>query len=163
MRHAKSDWSDPSQEDFDRPLAARGKKTAPRMGKWLRKQKCIPDVFVSSPALRARQTSLLVAEKLGFPVKRLSFDDRIYEGSIPALQAVIQTHGRAASTLLLVGHNPGLDNLLCYLCSGPPPRDPDGKLLTAGALAVLGYQGGIDDAGGSAELEVLMRPKALEK
>lgn len=162
MRHAKSDRSDVSQNDFDRPLNPRGRKTAPRMGKWLRKHKLVPDVVISSPAQRARETTLLTAGQLRFPEKKIIWDERIYNGSVPALLAVIESHAPVAGTSLLVGHNPGLDDLLAHLCTGPLPLDEEGKLLTTGAIAVLTLDPGRGLDRGCAELEELTRPRAIE-
>lgn len=162
MRHAKSDRSDPSQDDFDRPLNPRGRKTAPRMGKWLKKRKLMPEVVISSPARRARETTVLVTGPLRFPEGKIIWDERVYNGSVPGLLAVVNSHASGAQVSLLVGHNPGLDDLLAHLCAGALPLDEEGKLLTTGAIAVLALDPGKGLERGSAELEELVRPRDVE-
>lgn len=162
MRHAKSGWPDDGRRDFDRPLAPRGGKDAPRMGKWLRKHGLVPDMIVSSPALRARATAELVAGRLHIPARRIMFDERIYEASLRQLRDVITTHGADSNTLLLVGHNPGLEELLVHLAATPPPRDERGKLMTTASIAVLDFKGALRAAGGAATLRLLVRPRELK-
>jgi phosphohistidine phosphatase len=164
MRHAKSDWSGEGMADFDRPLTKRGRKTAPRMAKWLRMQRLVPDLLVSSPAMRARQTTELIVGKLGMRKKQIVWDKRIYEAAVPALQEVIDAHrDRAKKTMLLVGHNPGFDDLLVHLCAEPPPRDARARLLTTAAVAVLVFGAGISAAARSAKLEQLVRPGEMDE
>ena len=162
MRHAKSDWPENLRRDFDRPLAARGEKDAPRMGKWLRKNGLVPDKVISSPALRARASAELVVEKLRIPRKRIIFDARIYEAELSQLLDVIAAHGADTDALLLVGHNPGLEELLMHLTLEPPSRDERGKLLTTAAVAVLEFKGGIGIKPRRGRLQKLVRPRDLK-
>jgi len=164
MRHAKSDWSAGPQSDFDRPLAKRGRKDAPRMGRWLYEQTLYPDKFISSPARRTRETALYVAEALAFPQGNIVWDQRLYEGSLNDLLAVIQTHGPDAQTLLLIAHNPGLDALLEFLAGDQVQFSSTGKLITTAAVAVLDLGSSPINAGArAARLEHLVRPKELTK
>ena len=78
MRHAKSAWDTDAATDFERPLAKRGQRDAPRMGAWLQEQGIVPDFVVSSPAKRARQTVLKVCKPLGVKKKKIHWDARIY-------------------------------------------------------------------------------------
>jgi phosphohistidine phosphatase len=162
MRHAKSDWAAGAGGDFDRPLSERGRKAAPRMGKWLKREKLIPDRIVASPALRALQTARMVADRLGIAESDIEQDERIYENSLAVLLEVVTAHAGGVDALMLVGHNPGLDELLCHLAAAPPPRDAEGKLLTAGAAAALDFDDGISAAAGCGRLFTLMRPKELK-
>lgn len=157
MRHAKSDRSDPGARDFDRPLVGRGRKAVPPMAKWLRKEGFVPGLIVSSPAVRARETALLLARELGVRESEICWDDDIYDADLAALLRVIRR--RADTDLLLVGHNPGFDDLLCHLCSESPSRDAEGKLLTTAAMAVLEFDGPVGTGAGSARLVALKRPK----
>lgn len=159
MRHAKSDWSADGLPDFERPLNKRGRKTAPAVGKWLRQKRLKPDVFVSSPALRARETALLVADELGFPVEAIVFDEAMYDAALGDLLSVIARWREGAQVLLLVGHNPGFDTVLTHLCSKEPPEDAEGRLLTTAAVAVLALDAAQALDPGSARLEILRRPK----
>jgi phosphohistidine phosphatase len=155
MRHAKSDRSDPAARDFDRPLTKRGRCAVAPMAKWLRKKDFVPDLILSSPAVRARETALLLAGELDIRKSAVAFDANIYEAGVAALLRVLR--GREEKALLLVGHNPGFDELLLHLCSEPPPRDDEGKLLTTAAIAVLDLENG--PRRGSAQLVALKRPK----
>lgn len=162
MRHAKSDWSAENQADFDRPLTTRGRKAAKRMGKWLKHNQCRIDRIVYSPALRAKQTCQLVAEELGIPQHNIFLETGVYEASLDNLIAIINQHSKNAHTLLIIGHNPGLDQLLCYLSKDPPPVDSSGKLLTTAAVAVLDYDHtAIAAKPCHAHLQYLIRPKEL--
>ncbi|MEA2175588.1 MAG: phosphohistidine phosphatase [Blastocatellia bacterium] len=114
LRHAKSSWKEPQQRDFDRPLNKRGLKAARLMGRFLRKQKIQPDLLLSSPAERARQTSSLVIESAGL-VAELRYDERIYEASASSLLEIISQIEARANSVLLIGHNPGFEELLLML------------------------------------------------
>ena len=87
MRHAKSSWDDASLDDFDRPLNDRGRAAAPFMGGLLRRENLVPDIVVSSPARRARETAGLVKDAAGI-VPDIRLDDRIYEAAAQTLATV---------------------------------------------------------------------------
>lgn len=114
LRHAKSDWGDQSLRDFDRPLADRGKRDAPRIGKAIRKRRWIPDLIVSSPAERARQTIEALATSAGL-ASGIQFDDSIYGASAGELVKLIRRLPDASSCALLVGHNPTFEQVLARL------------------------------------------------
>lgn len=163
LRHAKSDWAGPAQSDFDRPLAGRGKKEAPKVGDWLRRQGLVPDRVVSSPARRARQTTKRVCEGLGYDTAQVVWEPRVYEAEVGTLLAVVGECPPTARRVLLVGHNPGLENLLAYLWGSACVVPADGKLLPTAAVAwlelpedwsVLGF--------GSGALRALTRPADME-
>ena len=164
MRHAKSDWSTDAATDFDRPLAKRGRKDAPRMGRWLHEHAPAPDKFISSPARRTSETAHYVAEAIGFPPQDILWEHRIYDGSLHDLLEVIHAHASVSNILLLIAHNPGLDALLEYLARERPELTESGKLMTTGAVAVLDF--GVDPINieqSGARLESLIRPKELTK
>ncbi|PXW82561.1 phosphohistidine phosphatase SixA [Nitrosomonas sp. Nm84] len=161
MRHAKSDWSEGNGSDFERPLTARGKKAAKQMGKWLKHRYRI-DRIICSPALRTKQTCQLVAEQLRLSQNHIRWESAIYDASLNDLVSVIKKYSENIRTLLLIGHNPGLDQLLCYLSRDPPPVTSMGKLLTTAAIAVLDYgDTGITVQPNYACLQCLVRPKEL--
>jgi phosphohistidine phosphatase len=93
MRHAKSDQDSKAYNDFDRPLNQRGLRDARKMGVWLKEQNIIPDLVVSSPALRAKQTVLLVCEQLEKDAAEIIWDNRIYEARLDDLLQVIADSG----------------------------------------------------------------------
>lgn len=136
LRHGKSDWRH-DLDDFDRPLKKRGRHAAKRMGIWLGENSCIPDCIISSPAERARHTALIVSGTLGRAEKTIVFDPRIYEASRNDLLTVLTDFQIKPKAVLLVGHNPGLENLLLYLQRGTLQRPEDGKLLPTASLAIL--------------------------
>ncbi|MDX1606771.1 MAG: histidine phosphatase family protein, partial [Candidatus Competibacterales bacterium] len=134
MRHAKSAWETGAASDFERPLATRGRQAAPRTGQWLRENDLVPDHIVSSPARRARQTAERVCPELGIDSSSVTWDPRIYEATAPTLLQVLADCPAEARRVLLIGHNPGLENLLLYLCPETPVPD-SGKILPTAAVA----------------------------
>lgn len=137
MRHAKSAWDTDARTDFERPLAKRGKKDAPRVGRWLRQRGLVPDLVVSSPARRAKQTALEVCKELGLAKARVKWELSIYEGDTDGLLNVLESCPADASTVLLVGHNPGLEMLITYLCGCDIAMSADSKLMPTAAVAQL--------------------------
>jgi len=119
IRHAKSDWSDPDLNDFDRPLNERGKKAAPLMGKRLASRSHVPDLLVSSPAKRARKTAQLIAKELGLAKTDIRFDEVIYEAPVDNLLEVLKALPDDCHPAL-IGHNPGLSDLGSWLCQDAP-------------------------------------------
>jgi phosphohistidine phosphatase len=133
------------------------------MGRWLREEGLIPDRVVASPALRARETAMLVARELRIDPDRIRWAEDIYEAGLEGLLGVYRDHAPGADLLLMIGHNPGFDELLTYLCSEPPPADAEGKLLTTAAVAVLDFADApVSEGAGQARLQVLMRPRELQ-
>jgi phosphohistidine phosphatase len=116
LRHAKSDW--PDVPDRDRPLAKRGRRDAPRIGRWLDEHGYQPDVVVVSDAARTRQTWDLVAPELGGS-PAVHFEPRAYAASALTLLYLAQELPARYRTALLIGHNPGLSELATSL-AGPP-------------------------------------------
>ncbi|WP_343612394.1 histidine phosphatase family protein [Novosphingobium sp.] len=119
FRHAKSDWDDPRARDFDRPLNARGLRWAPRMGQhisgWCQEQGFNWDRVMSSPAVRAAQTIELAAEGAGMPqgaALAINWDRRLYLASSVTLIDVLRELDESLNTVLMVGHNPGLEDLI---------------------------------------------------
>lgn len=137
LRHAKSAWDTDAPSDFERPLATRGRKAAPRVGRWLGEQGLAPDHVVSSPAERARQTVIAVCQELGIETERIHWDRRIYGGWTRTLIEVLRESPAEARRVLIAGHNPGLEDLLQALCAEPVRRPPDGKLMPTAAVARL--------------------------
>lgn len=162
MRHAKSDWNSEAHSDFDRPLNKRGLKEAAKMGAWLKKQKIVPDRIVSSPATRAKETLFTVCEKAGLNTSAIIWDKRIYDAGLDELLEVIDDHAGKAGCMLLIGHNPGLDDLVNYLVKAGPLYNEAGKLMTTAAIAVLDFgDTGINGKRQSAKLLQLVRPKEI--
>lgn len=106
IRHAKSSWDDPNHTDFERPLNKRGKRDAPFMGKLLKKENIIPDLIISSPAVRALTTAQIISEELDYPKKKIVIEDCIYESGIKEIESIIQKLDDKYKTVILFGHNP---------------------------------------------------------
>jgi phosphohistidine phosphatase len=118
LRHAKSDW--PDVPDRDRPLAKRGRRDAPRIGRWLREHGYQPDVVVVSTAARTRQTWDLVAPELGGS-PAVHFEPRAYAASALTLLYLAQELPERYRTALFIAHNPGLSDLATSLAAPPEP------------------------------------------
>ncbi|HEX8495261.1 MAG TPA: histidine phosphatase family protein [Pyrinomonadaceae bacterium] len=155
LRHAKSSWKDASLPDFERPLNKRGRQAAPLIGKFMRKQKVRPNLILCSPAERARQTIALVGEAANFKAE-LRYDERIYEANIARLLSVISQIDEDAGRVLIVGHNPGLEELLEFL-TGEVRHMPTAAL----AHITLNIERWADASEQSGELAQLVRPKEL--
>ncbi len=111
LRHAKSSWSDPGRTDHDRPLTERGKQDAPRMGQLLKEQGLVPDLIVSSTAKRARKTAKKVARTCGY-VGEVRETDTLYLAPVAQYLELLRQLPDQQQRVLLVGHNPGLEDLV---------------------------------------------------
>jgi phosphohistidine phosphatase len=114
LRHAKSSWKEPDIADFDRPLNERGRRAAPFMGRLLKVRGFAPDLIISSPAKRARKTAKVFKEAGEYEAE-IVFDDRIYEASPNALLYVAGEIDDSLRSVMLVGHNPGMEGILRVL------------------------------------------------
>lgn len=117
VRHAKSSWGDVALPDKERPLADRGKRDAPMMGKRLAKHQVKPDLILSSPAHRALSTAEIVANELGYKAKDIVVDDRLYATDAETLLAVIGALSDQLKCVMLFGHNPEFTDLAHRLSS----------------------------------------------
>jgi phosphohistidine phosphatase len=155
LRHAKSSWDDASLDDRERPLNPRGRRDAPRMGDLLRDERLIPDVIITSDAVRAHMTAVAVAETAGYR-RDLVVNPLLYHASPEDVIAVLKTVPNAnARTVMIVGHNPGLENLIEQL-TGEQPDLPTAGLVQL-ALPIEAW--GELSASTRATLVDLWRPK----
>jgi phosphohistidine phosphatase len=111
LRHAKSDWSHADLADHDRPLNKRGKRDAPRMGQLLRDRELVPDLILTSSAVRARKTASAAARAAGYNGE-VQVVDELYEGAPESYIGVLQHVPKKHRIVMVVGHNPGLELLL---------------------------------------------------
>jgi len=111
LRHAKSSWSDPSLADHDRPLNKRGKRDAPSMGELMRSEELTPDLIISSSAKRARTTAEIVAEYSGYEGE-MWLERDLYAAEAEAYLATLKSLPDEYKTVMVVGHNPGLEELV---------------------------------------------------
>lgn len=114
MRHAKSSWKEPELTDHERPLNKRGEKDAPRMGRLLKDKKMVPDHIYSSTAVRAKQTVEGLVEKSGYKHK-VDYVDSLYMAEPSAIIEVLKNAPDGKKTILVVGHNPGMEGLVQIL------------------------------------------------
>ncbi|WP_378943393.1 SixA phosphatase family protein [Mesorhizobium sp. ANAO-SY3R2] len=165
LRHAKSSWDDGSLSDFDRPLAPRGEKAAPRIGAEMARRNWLPDLALVSPAARTRETWRLVSADWPEPAPPVLFHEDLYEASADELLAESRLAPDRVATLLIVGHNPGLEEFARRLAG--PGSDAKasallGEKLPTGAFARFAVEGRWDKLQfGVARLTHCLRPKDL--
>jgi phosphohistidine phosphatase len=135
LRHAKSAWDDPTLRDRDRPLAPRGLKAAKRMGKWAAKHDVRPELVVCSSALRARQTLERMLPRLGEP--EVWVEVTLYAASAETLLARVRALPAEVEEAMLVGHNPGVTDLVLLLAEPGRLRERAAENVPTGALAIL--------------------------
>ena len=153
LRHAKSSWDDAELADFDRPLNERGEIAAPFMGEFMAANGFEPQVIVSSPAVRARETARLATEAARFPAD-IIHDERIYEASPRTLQTVASSINDRFESAMLVGHNPGMEGFV-RLMSGRSEEMPTAAL----AVIDLDIERWSDIDSGLGSLRRMVRPK----
>jgi len=163
LRHAKSAWSTDADNDFERPLNKRGLQDAPKMGRWLRNSGLYPDHVISSPAMRAWQTVAGVCQTLQYPIENVDFDQRFYLADRRMLFRVIKEIPDTSSSLLVVGHNPGMEDLIEYLLGDDTPITDDGKLLPTATLFVIELTRDWSSLKqGQGKLKLCQRPKLVK-
>lgn len=163
VRHAKSSWDNPEMNDFDRPLNERGVKNAPRMGKRLKEKGIVPDLMLSSPAVRALVTCQEIAKKLGYADEKIKTDKRIYHASEDQLLAVVKElkdHDKDDEEVVMIfGHNPGLTDFANALLDEDIENIP-----TCGVIvATLDIDHWKDAHFGCGELDFFDYPKRVEE
>ena len=126
MRHAKSSWKDESLSDHERPLKKRGRKDANRIAKELKKNDLLPDIILSSSAVRARETVDILNEKLEYKHKVL-YSDELYMGEPQDFINILSKLNNEYNTVMMVGHNPGLEAYL-QIIDGEIEAVPTGGL-----------------------------------
>ncbi|MBC7865043.1 MAG: histidine phosphatase family protein [Bacteroidia bacterium] len=107
-RHAKSDWGFDGLKDIDRPLNQRGYDDAYRLSAFIKKKEQVPQLLVSSPAIRAISTALIFARNFSYPENEIKIVKEIYESSVATLKQCVTDFSEDYSSIMLFGHNPGL-------------------------------------------------------
>lgn len=115
MRHGKSSWDHPDLKDHLRPLNQRGVNNAISVAAELAKMEVMPDAIVSSPAIRALDTAIIVATGLGYPLNEIATEANIYEASVADLLKVLSRLDDGLETVMIFGHNPGFTSLVNQL------------------------------------------------
>lgn len=156
LRHAKSSWDNNSLSDFERPLNERGIKTAPIIGEMMRKNDFVPEIIVCSTAKRAEQTARFIKESAEFDAE-IKFEDAIYEASPMTLLRIVSKIGDKFNSALIVGHNPGFENLMRVLTG-------KSEAMPTAALAVidLKIEKWSETNTGAGILREFIRPKDIE-
>lgn len=157
LRHAKSSWNDARLNDHERPLNTRGKQDAPRIGRLLRHEDLAPQMIISSSAKRAVATAQLVAESCDYEEDILVTRD-LYHGAPEDYVAMLQEVGGEKDMILVVGHNPGLEDLVDEL-TGEDPVMPTAALAQVSLPIASWTQLKLGTAG---SLENFWRPKDLD-
>ena len=138
LRHAKSDWYSGALNDHGRPLNERGRKDAPRIGTWIAGSGYLPDRVFCSDAQRTRETLELVMGASGWGRHRpeTAYSHQLYTASTKGVLDIIDSNWTEDGTLMVVGHNPTMDQLLMHYC--PEARsNQSGKLMTTATVAVI--------------------------
>ena len=165
LRHAKSSWDDPAMDDFDRPLNNRGRRNAAALARHIRRAGLRPQFVLCSAARRTRETYAILEPSLeGVPA---SFEPELYEAAKHGLLERLRRLDDHLGSVLLIGHNPGLERLASALSSGHGEAKPLARLAEkypTGTLAVLDADitcwGALQD--GSCRLAAFVRPADLE-
>lgn len=160
LRHARAAWAEPGERDFNRPLTEEGRRESLRVGAVMLANGYRPDRVVCSPARRALETWHGVAEVLGMAASEALLSQALYSDDAGAYLTILRSIG-ANGSLLIIGHNPTLEDLAIGLSSpgaGPARADLDKGFPTAG-LAVLSFGGDLSVAmPGTATLEAFFIP-----
>lgn len=156
LRHAKSSWNDSAMTDFERPLNERGFRAAPLIGETMKRNGFLPELIVSSPAKRAAQTAELIKKSAEINGE-IRFDKRIYEADSANLLEVLAEQNNLTKSVLLIGHNPGLEHLIYVLTGEMHP-------MPTAALAVIDLETSVwsELKVSNGNLRTLIRPKELK-
>jgi phosphohistidine phosphatase len=163
LRHAKSDWGDASLSDFDRPLNGRGWKAAKAMGSEMRERGLAPDFVLLSPSARTTETLARVEEGFGATFEKVE-ERSIYLAETGTLVELVKNVPARSERLMIVGHNPGMHELVLVLSSGPQDlRAEAAAKFPTGALAEISFDVNdwADVAPGSGYIRSFLKPREL--
>lgn len=161
LRHAKSSWADPGQQDFDRPLNPRGERAAAAMGAWLAARGLRPDAAFVSTAARTRQTWALLGP--AFAAVPTSFRSELYHAEVDSILRALRGAPPEAATVMLVGHQPGIGEAAVRLLADPP-EDAEFLRYPTAALTAIDFDAddwsGLD--WGEGRLHAFTTPRQLD-
>lgn len=132
FRHAKSSWKYPELSDRERPLNKRGRRDAPKMGKWLKNNIEPPEMVLSSPSVRTLATISKAGHEWGLKGENYHTDQRLFHAGTQELLHIIRSCKDNINSLLIVGHNPGLTELAGQLC----PEEAVENIPTSGVFGI---------------------------
>lgn len=166
LRHAKSGWDDPVARDFDRPLNDRGKRASEVVGRWMKDAGLAFDLIISSPAIRCVETIEHLAVGYGETLAPM-WDKRIYLASAPSLLDVVHDAPDTAERLLMVGHNPGFEDLVLMLVPdivGDEARDAVEEKYPTASIAEISVDVDrwADIQPGAGKLTLFKRPRDID-
>jgi phosphohistidine phosphatase len=161
MRHAKSDWAN-QLADIERPLNSRGRKDAFHMGAYLKNLSIIPHHMVISTSTRTRETASLLLKGFNVGAIDIHYEQALYLASRHTICEIAENYAEENKRLLVLAHNPGMDESVLYLADKRPTYAATGKLMTT--CAVANFQ--LDSAeaftnAGQGSLKQLFRPKEI--
>ena len=164
-RHAKSSWGSLAATDFDRPLSSRGEADAVRIGEEMHRLGWMPDKIIASPALRSKQTCKILCETIHSPIDEVEWNSEIYAAYMVTLLHVLASLDERVDSVMLIGHNPAMEDLLVHLCGYDTINDvkqKDGKIFTTANIAKLTSNVAWKDlVMDEAKLDRLLRPKEI--
>ena len=135
LRHAKSDWN-VTVSDHERPLNKRGQRNSLSVGEWMQHKQLIPDCIISSHSTRTRETIMNVCLNLEFDSLDIYWEEELYHANHQVLLAEGIKFLNKYDTVMIVAHNPGIDELVEYLCPEQElPYTDDAKLMTTASFA----------------------------
>jgi phosphohistidine phosphatase len=111
VRHAKSSWEEPGESDLDRPLMEKGIKRTLKLNRFLNDHSVQIDLMISSPAERAFQTAILIANGIGYPEDKIVIERKIYDGYYDRILDLIYATSSAVNSIMIIGHNPTITHL----------------------------------------------------
>lgn len=164
-RHAKSSWNTEATLDFERPLNQRGESDAINIGEELKRLIWLPEKIIASPAIRVKQTCRSYCEILEYPLDEVEWNSDIYEAYTVTLLQVLTSLDENIQSVMLVGHNPAMEDLLVNICGYSSVREQsqaDGKIFTTANIAKLTTDSSWKDLlANDVYLEKILRPKEI--
>lgn len=137
MRHAKSDWNLSHETDFERVLSERGRRDATRMGQWIVDNGYTPDRIICSPAQRTKETLSRAAQSWQLSDKSSLWRSEIYNAALDQLLAIVESDILYNKTNLIIGHNPGVSELILFLGGNHIPNKAGSNLMPTAAVTIL--------------------------
>ena len=156
-RHAKSSWDDFTIPDHDRPLLEKGKQKSEKVAIALKQKGIFPDLIISSTAKRAKETAVILANGLGYPVDNIRFEKNIYQADIDDIFNELFSLDNSISTVMVVGHNPTLTDMVNHFSKTMIDN------LPTSAVAVVTFKTDEWEKTGSSKykLKFILRPREL--
>lgn len=132
IRHAKSSWTAPALNDFERPLNKRGKNDAPLIGKKLNALNFNSELIISSPSVRTKKTIALICDEVEYNIDNVHFDSELYHASLSVFKKIINSTNNQLNSIAVVGHNFGISDFANYLTA-----DAVGTMPTCAVVKIL--------------------------